>query len=249
MRGHYLSLLVFLFGFSVFYAQTSLIGKVTSEDGDALSGVEVYNLSRKTMVKTSQDGSFSIEVSLNDDIRLVRKGYERRDLIINSSHFNSELVFKLKPYYIPIEEVKIGYKVTGNIAKDSKHFGDSEELNEVKIELGQYIMKESAPSVMAKRPDQFVQPVGPGFDTGGGGLPKWDDTLLVQGLIDALTKDFFLNQLELKETQIDAFIRYVFIGFNRRDMLKYGVISTSDLMRFVTKADKDLAGFKNFKLK
>ena len=208
----------------------------------------MHNLSRKTMVKTSQDGSFAIDVSLNDDIRFVRKGYERLDLLINSSHLNSELILKLKPYYIPIEEVKIGYKVTGNIAKDSKHFGDSEELNEAKIELGQYIMKESAPSVMARRPDQFVQPVGPGFSVGAI-EDKWDDTLLVQGLISALTKDYFLNQMELKETQIEAFIRYVFIGFNRRDMLKYGFISTSDLMRFVTKADKDLAGFKNFKLK
>ncbi len=248
MRIHCLSSFVFLFGFSVIFAQTTLVGKVFSVDGDPVNGVEVHNLSRKTMVKTSQDGSFSIGVSLNDDIRFVRKGYERLDLLINSSHLNSELILKLKPYYIPIEEVKIGYKVSGNIAKDSKHFGDSEELNEAKIELGQYIMKESAPSVMARRPDQFVQPVGPGFSVGAI-KDKWDDTLLVQELVSALTKDYFLNQLELKETQIEAFIRYVFIGFNRRDMLKYGFISTSDLMRFVTKADKDLAGFKNFKLK
>ena len=248
MRIHCLSSFVFLFGFSLIFAQTSLVGKVFSVDGDPVNGVEVHNLSRKTMVRTSQDGSFSIDVSLNDDVRFVRKGYERLDVLVNSSHLNTELIFKLKPYYIPIEEVKIGYKVTGNIAKDSKHFGDSEELNEAKIELGQYIMKESAPSVMAKRPDQFVQPVGPGFSVGAI-EDKWDDTLLVQGLISALTKDYFLNQMELKETQIEAFIRYVFIGFNRRDMLKYGFISTSDLMRFVTKADKDLAGFKNFKLK
>lgn len=249
MRFHCLSSFVFLFGFSLIFAQTSLVGKVFSVDGDPVNGVEVHNLSRKTMVKTSQDGSFAIDISLNDDIRFVRKGYERLDVLVNSSHLNSELILKLKPYYTPIEEVKIGYKVTGNISKDSKRFGDSEELNEAKIELGQYIMKESAPSVMAKRPDQFVQPVGPGFSMGGGGVSKWDDTLLVQGLISALTKDYFLNQMELKETQIEAFIRYVFIGFNRRDMLKYGFISTSDLMRFVTKADKDLAGFKNFKLK
>ena len=67
MRIHCLSSFVFLFGFSLIFAQTSLVGKVFSVDGDPVNGVEVHNLSRKTMVRTSQDGSFSIDVSLNDD--------------------------------------------------------------------------------------------------------------------------------------------------------------------------------------
>ena len=73
MRIHCLSSFVFLFGFSLIFAQTSLVGKVFSVDGDPVNGVEVHNLSRKTMVKTSQDGSFAIDISLNDDIRQIIK--------------------------------------------------------------------------------------------------------------------------------------------------------------------------------
>lgn len=242
MRTQILRLSTFLFGLSSYYGQTVVKGRVLSEDGDALNGVEVYNITRKIETKTSSNGSFSIEGQADDDVRFVRKGYERLDIRLQQSNLIQETTFILKPYYTPIEEVKIGYKLTGNIKRDSEHFGDSKEVSAIKIDLGKYIIKKSHPSVTARTPDQFVQPSGEGFNNGEGAY-KWDELMLAQALVEALTKEYFLTQLNLKPTQIDPFINFVLVGYERKYILKYGVLSSHDLMRFVTKADQDLEKF------
>ncbi|WP_312901413.1 carboxypeptidase regulatory-like domain-containing protein [Chryseobacterium taichungense] len=111
-------LLFLLFPFLNIFSQEIVKATITDEDGVVLSAVTIMNISSDKKTYTASDGSFSIEVAPEDEIRFVRAGFERSS--IQAKYLiNKNLNIKLVRVAQPIEEVEVA-KITGDIAKDSR---------------------------------------------------------------------------------------------------------------------------------
>ena len=224
---------LFFFIFSqIIHSQTLISGHIFTEENIALGSVVVINMKSEKRVVNGGDGSFTIDANLGDEIRFVKNGYDRKSHVVSREDFNSNFEVVLKRLVQTIDEVEIEYKVSGNLAKDSKHYNEKKEITEVKIELGQYIMKKSDPSVTALKGGDFKQPKGPGFVVGDI-KDKWTKIDLIENLIEVNTIEFFTEGLQLHRSQVSGFISYILRFYEHRSILKYGIISTKDLARFI----------------
>ena len=115
--------------FSVLGFSQSISGKVETEEGLSIGNVLVINLKTNEKVNTDENGKFTISAKLQDEIRFVKKGYDRVSHIVKSADFQEEKYFRLQKSTVTIEEVVISrLKLTGNLAKDSKSL-DKEDVN------------------------------------------------------------------------------------------------------------------------
>jgi hypothetical protein len=124
------------------------MGKIIDEDGISLSSVLIVNISDNKNSVSDRDGNFIIEARENDEIRFIKDGYYRTDEKISIKNFNIPLLINLKRLETLIPEVKITYKPTGILEKDSKHFDESKKVASMKSELNDYItspLKEPLP--------------------------------------------------------------------------------------------------------
>ena len=125
-----LKILFCIFFFTIqISAQQFFSGRVTTEEGIALERVLVINMRNKEQVHTSSNGEFKIAANISDEIRFVKKGYDRVSHVVKSADFQEEKYFRLQKSTVTIEEVVISrLKLTGNLAKDSKSL-DKEDVN------------------------------------------------------------------------------------------------------------------------
>ena len=130
--------------FSVLGFSQSISGKVETEEGLSIANVLVINLKTNEKVNTDENGKFTISAKLQDEIRFVKKGYDRVSHIVKSADFQEEKYFRLQKSAVTIEEVVISrLKLTGNLAKDSKTL-DKEDVNaKIQKSLGREIGRAS----------------------------------------------------------------------------------------------------------
>ena len=115
--------------FSVLGYSQSISGKVETEEGLSIGNVMVINIKTNEKVNTDENGKFTISAKLQDEIRFVKKGYDRVSHVVKSADFQEEKYFRLQKSTVTIEEVVISrLKLTGNLAKDSKTL-DKEDIN------------------------------------------------------------------------------------------------------------------------
>ncbi|MCD0453909.1 carboxypeptidase regulatory-like domain-containing protein [Chryseobacterium sp. LC2016-27] len=128
------NLAVFFFFLTIyFFGQHKITGKTLSENDMIISSVLVVNISNDQKVYSNSFGEFSIEGSEKDEIRFVKKGYERasRKVVDVESPMNVVLV------RIPeeIEEVEI-ITTTGNLTKDSKRLTKIDKKEQLQKDIG-----------------------------------------------------------------------------------------------------------------
>ena len=124
-----LFLVLIILASNIVTAQSLFSGKVETEEGLSIGNVLVINLKTNEKVNTDENGKFTISAKLQDEIRFVKKGYDRVSHIVKSSDFQEEKYFILQKSTVTIEEVVISrLKLTGNLAKDSKAL-DKEDVN------------------------------------------------------------------------------------------------------------------------
>lgn len=128
------NLAVFFFFLTIyFFGQHKITGKTLSENDMIVASVLVVNISNDQKVYSNSLGEFSIEGSENDEIRFVKKGYERasRKVVDVESSMNVVLV------RIPeeIEEVEI-ITTTGDLAKDSKRLTKIDKKEQLQKDIG-----------------------------------------------------------------------------------------------------------------
>jgi len=223
----------FLFTFLQICAQSQYVmGTVTNEDGTKLSQVIVYNVRTDEKTQTDLLGNYLITAKEFDQLRFIKKGYERLTHKLSGNNFSSPLNIILEKLPEEIEEVKITFLPTGKLEKDIQHVGDSKPVQELKSDMADYIAAPSTPEVLAPKPGEFVQPVGPGFSIGKINS-KWDDVDFMNFLTENLGDDFFVDELGLKKSEVQSFIYYVFRNFERQKILFYGYCLPSDLSRFI----------------
>lgn len=211
-------------------AQGYLFGKVTSEENMEMQDVTVINIRTDERVLTNQDGHFMLSGRQGDELRFVKAGYER--IVKKVVDISTPLHISLIRIPTQIAEVEIKKGITGDLKIDSKNLNKPKKVEKLLDDLGIYMAQKSDPRVLAARPGEFVQPVTKGTFSFGKIKNKWDDVDFMNYLITALGERYFTD-LKIEKSQIQHFIYYVFAGgFERKNILKYGYCSDTELMRF-----------------
>lgn len=224
------------------FSQT-VTGIITDENLNPLSGVLVVNMESGNKVSTNINGEFSIQASLNTEVRFVRSGYERQSKIINPRSFTDTFKIILIRKAQEIQEVEIKKKLTGNIKADNQHLGRPKEEIILDKTLREYNRQKSDASVMQAKRNEFVQPKGQGFETTKIGY-KWEIFDFFLYLEKSLGDEYFYS-LGLTKLQIQPFVFYVLTDFEKKEILRFGYCSPADLGRFQVHAEIKIVKFKN----
>lgn len=218
-------------------------GRVLDEERNALNNVLILNMKTTQRTYTDNKGEFTVSSELNEELRFIKSGFDRQSKIVTGSELNTALEISLRRNVAEIEEVLIKYQPTGDLAKDLKNVGDSKPVAKLKAETVKYIRSHSAPEVLAAKPGEFVQPVGPGFSVGKVNS-QWDDFDFMEFLLTYLGTEFFSDDLKLAPSEFQPFVYYIFRNFPRTDILFYGRASTADISRFINESYKKLDHYR-----
>ena len=196
------------------------------------------------MISTNRDGHFMISGRSGDELRFVKNGYERANRRITKENISAPINITLVRAAALIVEVEIKKEITGDIKIDSKNLNPPRKVEKLKNNLAVYMLQRSAPSVLAARPGEFVQPVTKGVFSFGKVKYKWDDMDLLNYLQNALGTAFF-EDLKIDKAQIQHFILYILrTGFERKNILKYGYVTEADLNRFKSAVLNRISAYK-----
>lgn len=225
-------------------AQDYIFGKVTSEENTEISDVTVINIRTDERISTNRDGHFMISGRSGDELRFVKNGYERASRRITKENISAPVNITLVRAAALIAEVEIKKEITGDIKIDSKNLNPPRKVEKLKNDLAVYMSRRSAPSVLAPRPGEFVQPVTKGVFSLGKVKNKWDDMDLLNYLQNSLGTAFF-EDLKIDKSQIQHFILYILrTGFERKNILKYGYVTEADLNRFKSAVLNRISAYK-----
>lgn len=123
------------------FSQQKITGMVTDNSNININPVLIVNISKGTNTLSDTSGKFTIDASENDEIRFVKDGYYRSTKKISKDDFNAPLLIILKRDEIEIQEVKVAFKPTGNLEKDSKRFNESKKLKTLKSDMDEYLKR------------------------------------------------------------------------------------------------------------
>lgn len=225
-------------------AQDYIFGKVTSEDNNEISDVTVINIRTDERISTNRDGHFMISGRTGDELRFVKNGYERANRKINKENISAPVNVTLMRSATLIAEVELKKEITGDLKIDSKNLNPPRKVQKLKSDLAVYMKRKSAPSVLAPRAGEFVQPVTKGVFSLGKVKNKWDDMDLLNYLQNALGTEFF-EDLKIEKAQIQHFILYILrTGFERKNILKYGYVTEADMNRFKNAVLNRISAYK-----
>lgn len=132
------TLLTIIFTFS----QQQISGKIIDEDKNALSNVLIFNTTKNIKTYNNISGQYLIEAEENDEIRFIKEGFYRIDKIIKKEILHSSIDIQLVRAETLIQEVKIDYKPSGNLAKESKRLDDSKKVADLKSSINEYMKSE-----------------------------------------------------------------------------------------------------------
>jgi hypothetical protein len=93
--------------FSVLGFSQSISGKVETEEGFSIGNVLVINIKTNEKVNTDENGKFTISAKLQDEIRFVKKGYDRVSHIVKSADFDKHILLQMRKSETAINEVVI----------------------------------------------------------------------------------------------------------------------------------------------
>lgn len=221
-----------------FYSQ-QIKGKITS-DSISVTQVLVININSQEKNYSNSQGQFIINANINDEIRFVKEGYERKVLKINNSN---EIFINLIKLVTEIEKVEIKKKLSGNLSEDSKLFNENKKKVALNNDVKVYFKTRSSEELMKPRHDEFVQPVGGGISFGKIDN-KWTLPDLVEWLRENLTDDYFTS-IGLISQEINSFIFYALQSFGTRTILKYGYCTEEDVGNLKLHFETSFKKFKN----
>lgn len=128
------NLAVFFFFLTIyFFGQHKITGKTLSENDMIVTSVLVVNISNDQKVYSNSLGEFSIEGSEKDEIRFIKKGYERASRKVADVAYPMNVVLIRIPE--EIEEVEI-ITTTGDLAKDSKRLTKIDKKEQLQKDIG-----------------------------------------------------------------------------------------------------------------
>lgn len=128
------NLAVFFFFLTIyFFGQQKITGKTLSENDMIVASVLVVNISNDQKVYSNSSGEFSIDGSEKDEIRFIKKGYERASRKVANAESPINVVLVRIPE--EIEEVEI-ISTTGDLSKDSKRLTKIDKKEQLQKAIG-----------------------------------------------------------------------------------------------------------------
>ena len=119
------------------FAQQIISGTIKDEDGNPIATAGIYNITSGKKAVSQTDGTFIIDAFPNDELRIIRVGYERAERKLSLESFTSRLSIFLVRSYHDIEEVEVSrVKLTGDLDKDSKLLAKSDKVAELQKQVG-----------------------------------------------------------------------------------------------------------------
>lgn len=132
----FLSFIICLLSVSFGFSQ-EVWGNVLSEDGLRIANAMLINMETNEKTYTDTEGKFRILAQQGEEIRVIKKGYERLVRMIKQEDLERELTLKLTTAEIQIAEVVITkLKLTGDLAKDSKMLDKENQSEKIRKALG-----------------------------------------------------------------------------------------------------------------
>lgn len=217
----------------------NISGKVLFDNQVSVSLVTIININNAEKTTSDNDGNFSINAKLGDEIRLIKPGYERASFIVKTD--NNPIVINLIKI-TAIEAVTIKKAPTGNLEKDTKNLGENPAKKKLNSDLRSYYKTYSTREVLDPKPGEFVQPVGPGIASGAIDN-QWTVTDFVIWIRKTLTEQYFIS-MDLKPSEIDIFIYYSLKDFPKAKILKYGLCTDQDLGLLTVHLEKKIKEFR-----
>ena len=130
--------LLFIFAFVgiSISAQQTVYGRITDEEQHPIPATLVMNMKTGFQAYSDLEGNFSINGNFGDELRFVRKGYERVSLLFNNEN-QRYVSITLYRVAVAIEEVKIEeVKLTGNLETDSRNLTKIDKAEILNAEIG-----------------------------------------------------------------------------------------------------------------
>lgn len=127
-------LIFFAASFNLF-AQNFVFGNVTNDSQQSLVGTLVINMQTDQQSFTDANGNYLIYARIGDELRFVRKNYERLSKIIVADNFSNRLNIQL--LYLPteIEEIDLT-KLNGDLEKDSRNLNQGSKAEQLRADIG-----------------------------------------------------------------------------------------------------------------
>lgn len=113
---------------SGWYFGQHVIGKVVNDAGKDMPGVAVVNVRTGAAVWTDKFGQFFAEARVSDELRFVREGYERQEVIVTQNSLSNSLEVVLQLRTAEIKEVEIVFRPSGNLKKDVERLRQPERV-------------------------------------------------------------------------------------------------------------------------
>ncbi|WP_412850386.1 carboxypeptidase-like regulatory domain-containing protein [Chryseobacterium sp. PMSZPI] len=195
-------------------SQQKITGTVTDNSNKNINPVLIINVSRGLTTFSDTSGKFVIDAGDRDEIRFVKEGYYRFSKQISKDDFNSPLLILLRKMEIEIPEVKIAYKPTGNLERDSKHLNGSRKLSGLKSDLEIYMKS----PLNEPLPNNAISKTFTGHDFNAGQVDLFGVFNAASGLFKKITKpkitkptynetQLFMDRLK-KEVNLDFLKKY-----------------------------------------
>ena len=206
-----------VFSFGTLFSQQKITGKITSENEMIINSVLVVNISKDKKVNSDTEGNFTIEAVPGDEIRFLKKGYERNShIVLDQNAFLKIILIRIPE---EIEEVEI-ITITGDLEKDSKRLTKIDKAEELRKSIG----LPKAPDVARERIPTWRSVFAIGipniFDlykmlSGDArrmkSLYKYDDTQRYADFITTRTENEYFEELGIPKEDIRQFLEYSFI--------------------------------------
>lgn len=214
------------------FSQDYIFGKITDETQHPISGAEIVNMQTDQSVFSDEDGNFMIAAVQNDDLRVVKKKYDRIQFRLKSGDFKSILKLTIFSSAELIEEVSVAFKPTGNLKNDLNKLPKNQKTRRLQDEIAQSL-KYKPTEVMPRlsTPSAFAPP---NYSAGQMDVIKLAEG--VAGLIGIWTKPKITepNYIESQD-----FIKKLKECINKKYYYDYG-LSDEQLDQFLAEANKQM---------
>lgn len=112
-------------------------GTVTDDEGNPLAATLIFNMKTEQKAYSNVNGQFSINASVNEELRFIRAGYERNSKITEQSDFSKPLKMIIVRDIQEIEEVIVPtVKLTGDLNADSRNLGRYSKVAQLQQDIG-----------------------------------------------------------------------------------------------------------------
>lgn len=211
-----------LLGCMLSFSQQLIKGKINNTDD--VEGIHVYNQTFSKYTITNKNGEFEIQAKLNDEIFFSALKYKLTSIFITEETLQKGISITLENQVNELDEVYIGYKLTGNLAVDAKNIKTepyvdynaqfkgidlfkelprdeySEVKNEVMSELGGGV------NLMPIVKGVFKMIAGDKKEKSRAFVPKHHLTLTY--LKHHFGVQFLIKDLQLKEDDLERFVQF-----------------------------------------